>query len=178
MFAVISAAWAGPSAAHYAAGTDFGKDVSNQEIKDLRESIFRPLKRSKGVPPGDVITALQEVTAPIKFNLRRSLERLNQALAVIENLKNQLPELQAKDFHYLSKCHEVNSMVLCAELTYRAALMREESRGSHYREDFPQRNDKDWLKWIIIKQQNGKMSLSTQPVPIEKYQIKPEVQQK
>jgi len=178
MFAVISAAWAGPSAAHYAAGTDFGKDISTQEIKDLRESIFQPLKRSKGIPPGDVIAALQEVTAPIKFNLRRSRERLNQALAVIENLKNQLPELQAKDFHYLSKCHEVNSMVLCAELTYRAALMREESRGSHYREDFPERDDKNWLKWIIIKQQNGKMSLSTQSVPIERYQIKPEVQQK
>jgi succinate dehydrogenase/fumarate reductase flavoprotein subunit len=84
-----------------------------------------------------------------------------------------MPDLQAKDTHYLSKCHEVRSMVLCAELTYRAALMREESRGFHFREDFPKTDDKTWLKWIILKQDNGKVKLSTQLVPIERYKIKP-----
>ena len=142
-------------------------------VKAIKEEMFKPVKQAKGVPPSNIIGSLQEVTAPIKYNLRRSKERLNQALAVIETLKKKLPELQAQDLHYLSKCHEVTSMVLCAELTFRAALMREESRGSHFREDYPARDDKKWLKWVIVKQQNGKMKLATQPVPVDKYKIKP-----
>jgi succinate dehydrogenase/fumarate reductase flavoprotein subunit len=173
MFAVISGAWAGPSAARYAAEKGSGKGINASEIKSAKEEIFRPVKRTKGIPPGDVIDSLQEVTAPIKYNLRRSKERLNQALAVVENLKKQLSQLKAQDLHYLSKCHELLSMVLCAELTYRAALMREESRGSHFREDFPTRDDRKWLKWVIIKQQNGKMKLAAQPVPVDKYKLKP-----
>jgi succinate dehydrogenase/fumarate reductase flavoprotein subunit len=84
-----------------------------------------------------------------------------------------LPALQAKDLHYLSKCHEVQSMALCAELTFRSALMRSESRGFHFREDFPERDDKNWLKWIILKQDKGEMKLSTRTIPINKYKIKP-----
>ncbi len=174
LFAVISGAWAGPSAARYALEKESVNDIGASEIRDAKKDIYEPLERTKGVPPGDVIDSLQEVTAPIKYNLRRSGERLNQALEVIENLKAQLPELHAQDPHYLSKCHEVKSMVLCAELTYRAALMREESRGSHFREDFPERDDGKWLKWVIIKQQDGNMKLETQPVPVDTYKIKPD----
>jgi succinate dehydrogenase/fumarate reductase flavoprotein subunit len=171
MFAVISAAWAGPSAAHYAKEVpQNGLDYS--ETKNLKQAIFAPLQSGKSFLPGDAIIALQEVTAPIKYNLRRNKERLNKSIARVKEINEKLPELTAKDSHYLSKCHEVKSMVLCAELTFRAALMREESRGSHFREDFPNRDDKNWLKWIILKQDNDRMKLSTQPVPIEKYKIK------
>jgi succinate dehydrogenase / fumarate reductase, flavoprotein subunit len=173
MFAVVSAAWAGPSAASYAAGKDFGKDISASETKSVKEAIFKPLMQTRGAAPSELINSLQEVTAPLKYNLRRSKERLNEALSVIENTKEKMPQLQAKDPHYLGKCHEVRSMVLCAELTYKAALMREESRGSHFREDFPARDDKKWLKWVIIKQQNGQMKLAAEPIPVDKYSIKP-----
>jgi succinate dehydrogenase/fumarate reductase flavoprotein subunit len=172
MFAVISAAWAGPSAARYA------REVPNNSLnytvtKNLKEEMFAPIRSGKTFLPGDAINALQEVTAPIKYNLRRSKERLNESIARVKELNEKLPELKAKDLHYLSKCHEVKSMVLCAELTFRSALVREESRGSHFREDFPKRDDKNWLKWVIIKQDGGKMQLIAQPIPIYKYKIKP-----
>jgi succinate dehydrogenase / fumarate reductase flavoprotein subunit len=172
MYAVISAAWAGPSAAQYAKRASSG-NIKEAEIKAIKTKIFKPLQRSKGFSTGDAINILQDITAPIKYSLRRSKERLNEALTRLEEVKGEIPALQAKDLHYLSKCHEVESMSLCAELTLRAALMREESRGCHFREDYPERDDKKWLKWIIIKQDGDKMKLSTLPIPIEKYKIKP-----
>ena len=111
--------------------------------------------------------------APMKYNLRRSKERLEEALANLNELDNKLPALQAKDFHYLGKCHEVYSMALSAKLTYTAALMRSESRGFHFREDYPDRDDKNWLKWIILQQDGDKMKVSTQPIPTSGYKIRP-----
>jgi len=172
MYAVISAAWAGPSAAHYATETA-PDEISANEVKTAKEKIFAPLQRKMGYSTLDVISGLQDITAPMKYNLRRSKERLEEALDKLDGLKEKLPALQAKDLHYLSKCHEVESMAICAELTFRAALMRSESRGFHFREDFPERDDKNWLKWIILKKDGGKMKLSTQPITISKYKIKP-----
>ena len=172
MFAVISAGWAGPLAARYAKEVT-KNSLDYSEIKNLKEEMFAPMTSGKAFLPGNAISALQEVTAPIKYNLRRSDERLNESITRVQELNEKLPQLTAKDLHYLSKCHEVKSMVLCAELTFRSALLREESRGSHFREDFPNRDDKNWLKWVVIKQDSGKMKLSTQPIPIDKYKIKP-----
>jgi succinate dehydrogenase / fumarate reductase, flavoprotein subunit len=172
MFAVVSAGWAGPSAAGYAKEVPTNS-LDYSEIKNLKEEIYAPMQNGKTFLPGDAIDALQEVTAPIKYNLRRSQERLNESIARVTEINGKLPELTAKDPHYLSKCHEVKSMVLCAELTFRSALMREESRGAHFREDFPNRDDKNWLKWVTIQQDGGNMKVTTQPIPIDKYKIKP-----
>ena len=56
-------------------------------------------------------------------------------------------------------------MALNAEMILRASLFRTESRGTHYREDFPQRDDPDWLAWSILKEEKGLMKLSKLPVP-------------
>jgi succinate dehydrogenase/fumarate reductase flavoprotein subunit len=174
MYAVISALWAGSSAARHTAGVT-ASDVNPAEVETLKEKTFASLHSKKGFSPGEAISALQDVTAPMKYNLRRSKGRLEEALAGLEKIKQRLPELQAKDFHYLSKCHEVTSMTLCAELTFKAALMRTESRGFHFREDYPEPDNRNWLKWIILKQDNGQIQLSTEPIPIDGYKIKPGV---
>ncbi len=134
-----------------------------------------PLQRHQGLAPADAIEALQDVTAPIKYNLRRNQERLEKAISVVEDVKEKLPELQAKDLHYLSKCHELKSMVLCAEMTFRAALMRTESRGFHFREDYPERDDRNWLKWIILKREGEKTRVSTEAIPIDKFKVRPTI---
>jgi succinate dehydrogenase / fumarate reductase, flavoprotein subunit len=172
MFAVVSAGWAGPSAAQYAAEAA-SAEIGYSEAKELKEKTFAPMQPDKTCSPLDAISALQDVTAPMKYNLRRSKGRIEEALAGLENVKQKLPELSARDFHYLSKCHEVKSMSLCAELTYKAALTRTESRGFHFREDYPMSDDKNWLKWIILKKEGNDIQISTRPVPIDRYQVKP-----
>jgi len=54
-----------------------------------------------------------------------------------------------------------------AEAKLRAGLLRTESRGDHYREDFPEKDDKNWLAWIIITKDGDKMRLAKRPMPDE-----------
>jgi succinate dehydrogenase/fumarate reductase flavoprotein subunit len=56
-------------------------------------------------------------------------------------------------------------MVLIAEMRLRASLFRTESRGTHLREDYPRRDDPAWLVWVKIKEEQGRMKLSKEPVP-------------
>jgi succinate dehydrogenase / fumarate reductase flavoprotein subunit len=172
MFAVVSAGWAGPSAARFAAEAA-SAEIGYAEVNELKEKTFAPLQTKDGYSPVDAISTLQDYIAPFKYNLRRSKERLEEALSKVNSVKENLPDLKAKDLHYLSKCHEIKSMTLCAELTLKAALMRTESRGFHYREDYPERDDKNWLKWIILKKGDNKTELSTMPIPIAQYKVKP-----
>ncbi|WP_150275620.1 L-aspartate oxidase [Paenibacillus tepidiphilus] len=76
--------------------------------------------------------------------LRRNEEMLQKAL---EELKRQLPIFGA----LLTKREEYEfaNMLTCCLLVAEAALAREESRGGHYREDYPQRDDDVWRKHLL-----------------------------
>jgi succinate dehydrogenase / fumarate reductase flavoprotein subunit len=172
MFAVISGEWGGGNAAQYAAETS-ESEVDTAEVARMKEDIFTPMNPDRKYSPWEAISSLQDVVAPMKYSLRRSKERLEEALSKVASVKERLPELHAKDTHYLSKCHEVSSMTACAEMTFTSALAREESRGFHYREDHPEQDDKNWLKWVILKQDGDRMNVSTESIPISNYRVKP-----
>jgi succinate dehydrogenase/fumarate reductase flavoprotein subunit len=63
---------------------------------------------------------------------------------------------------------EVESMAQVLLASARSALLRTESRGVHNRSDFPQTDNQRWLREIVVKQVNGKMSLTTRPITITK----------
>jgi len=170
--AEITGYMAGPDAAEFAAEAS-ALEIDSAQVSRLKEQIYAPLERKQGFDPNDAIYQIQEAIVPTKYIIFRSGERMQEALAMIEKVKGRLPTLWAKDLHYLVKAHEAASMALCAEMTYRPALMRQESRGFHMREDYPERDDKNWLKWIIIKKEGEEMKLWTEPVPIDKYNLKP-----
>jgi succinate dehydrogenase / fumarate reductase, flavoprotein subunit len=147
-------------------------EIDPAQAGQYRKEIFAPLGR-EGFLPADALYSLQDIVCKVKYNLRRSKNRLEEALAKLEDLQQKLQDLCAKDGHGLGKCHEVKNMALCAEMTLRAALARTESRGTHFREDYPNRDDRNWLKWIILKQKQGRMAVLTEPVPIDRYRVKP-----
>jgi len=66
---------------------------------------------------------------------------------------------------------ELGYMLDCAEATVRSAIARTESRGAHYRTDYPHRNDDEWLKHVLIV--HGKDEPEYLPVTITRWQ--PEV---
>ena len=77
-----------------------------------------------------------------------------------------MPMLRAANLHELRLAHETANMILNAEMKLRASLLRTETRGSHYREDYPERDDEDWLAWIKISRgDDGGMRLAKHPVP-------------
>ncbi|MFC1962456.1 hypothetical protein ACFLWB_00400 [Chloroflexota bacterium] len=82
--------------------------------------------------------------------------------------------MSARDVHELVKANEARSYACLTEVIYHCALKRKESRLGHYREEYPYRNDIEWLKWIIARRDRDGLVLRFEPVPIEQYPIQPE----
>ena len=147
--------------------------VDYEEAKRVKERIMAPLGKSGTVQAHEVIYQVHEAVVPMKYNFYREGGRLKEALGIIENAKEKLAGVGARDYHELSRYHQTESMILSAEFTYKAALLREESRFGHRREDFPARDDKNWRRWTIIEKKDGLPHIFYVPVPWRKYRFQP-----
>ena len=170
--AVFSGVRGGTAVVKYASKTAL-VEVNSAQAEALKGSMFAPLKRSSGIQAQELVRAIQDVMSPVGNSIYMRQDRLEKALSKVLELKDKLPELCAKDWHYLSACNEVKSMVTSAEMFFRASMERKESRGWHIREDYPEMDNKKWLKWIIIQDRKGEMIISTEDIPIKRYPIKP-----
>jgi len=72
------------------------------------------------------------------------------------------------DYSALVRAVKLDNMILVSEMIIRAALQRTESRGAHYRTDYPEENNNTWLKNIVISRTDEGMALSTVPVALSK----------
>ncbi|WP_159888062.1 L-aspartate oxidase [Paenibacillus puerhi] len=75
--------------------------------------------------------------------LAKGYEELKRHLAIFDSSLSKREE------------YEFANLLICALLTTEAALIREESRGGHYREDFPERDDLVWRKHTVFSRGNG-----------------------
>lgn len=170
-FAIVSGLKGGLSAGKYAAVTDLVQ-IEYGTVKELKKRMLAPLGRDGDVEVNDVIYRIHEAMVPVKYNLHREHGRLREALDKIASARNNLSRVMARDPHELSRYHQAESMALSAEWTLKSALMRQESRGTHHREDYPYKDNKNWLKWILIKEEEGQARFFTEPVPMERYKLK------
>ncbi len=174
----VSGYRAGRNAARYA------KEVGRQEpakkhIEAVEKSIFAPLNRAEGMNPDEAIARFHKITIPAPVSIFKREKRLKEALAGLRILASELGQLKAKDVHELVKAREIINLVLVAELVFMAALERKESRDTHYREDYPYRDDREWLKWIIMSRGEGdEIRVRQEPVPFDRYPLKPMVLQR
>jgi succinate dehydrogenase/fumarate reductase flavoprotein subunit len=172
--AATSGTTAGISAAGFAKVA--GKiEVDAEQVQHLREQAFAPMLRKDGVEPDHVLLAVQETITPYNVLLIREERRMKKALAEIEDTReNLVPLLHAYDPHYLRMALEARNLVTFAEMQLKSALFRKESRGGTcLREDYPYQDNENWLKWVNVGQENGKMKVSTQDIPIDRYPVKP-----
>jgi succinate dehydrogenase / fumarate reductase flavoprotein subunit len=101
---------------------------------------------------------------------------LQAALDKVRELKERYQRVEVDDHGRrfntdLFEAWELGSLLDLAEATAVSALARTESRGAHYREDFPKRDDTNWLKHTLItRREEGRLELSYRPVVITQWQ--------
>lgn len=172
-FGIVSGFRAGESVGEYVAKTGRTK-MDAEEVKSVKQKALAPLGGSNRINARDVMYQIHEAIVPVKYNFHREGGRLKEALGILARAKENLAEVGARDHHQLSQYHQAESMALSAELALKSALLREESRGTHHRDDFPDRDDRKWLKWVIAEKKDGVAQLTTEAVPLEKYRLKPQ----
>jgi fumarate reductase (CoM/CoB) subunit A len=158
---------AGRCAARHASGEQVvppDKEEISAEIGRL-ESLF---KAGSGMRPFEVKAAIQDVVWE-RLGPVRGGSGIETAITAFERIEREQMTgmvIGCKDRVYnrdRMEAIEVPLMVKTALLVARAASERKESRGSHYRTDFPERNDRDWLRNIVIKKDGGgRMGISVE----------------
>ncbi|HCX65938.1 MAG TPA: hypothetical protein DHN33_12100 [Eubacteriaceae bacterium] len=143
------------------------------KVAQSKKRTYAPLLREEGIDSEEVIETIREAIGPVENSVYMSEHRLQMGLRKVLRAKEMLQEMKAVDFHDLCNSHEAEAMVLSAEMQFKAALMRKESRGWFLREDYPHMDNENWLKYIIVENQSGEMQFSTEDVPIEKWPIQP-----
>ena len=161
----VTGAIAGEAAAREAAQLPVPA-VSGEEIRRGEEYVLSPLRRKGGFGPRWAIELLKGYMSPYFVCFIKKSDRLEAALTLVRFMREHIaPVLRASDAHELRLAHEAGSMILSAEMRLRSSLFRTESRGNHYREDFPCRDDENWLCWTRIENRDGEMFLSKVPLP-------------
>ena len=150
-------------------GSAISTQPSKEDLETKRSLLSEQLQKSC-VNGKEVLRKIQELVLPYNVSILKSEKSLNSALHELQQIqKDLLPEMGSGDAHYLMKCKEIEAIAIVTEMFLKASLMRKETRGGHYREDYPQRDDQNWLGWIKIRQENGNMKLHLEPVPLKTY---------
>ena len=141
--------------------------IDEEQIGRLRQDAYAPLERQEGITPDD----LQAKLALISYryiDVMKTEARLQQGIEEIEKLKEEAGHVVAKDYRSLVKCHNARNTVELWEIMARTALLRTESRGDHYREDYPLMDNDQWLKWLVVRFIGGAIQITTEDIPFEK----------
>lgn len=143
---------AGRSAAEYTQNSTSAK-VDDNRIEELISKFNKNAEQWKkgSIPPLRLREKIGKIMEE-KAGVLRSGSGLTGAISELRVMREkEFPRLRVTNFIELKEALEVENILTIAEIIAKSALEREESRGTHYRSDFPQQDDSKWLKNITIK---------------------------
>ncbi len=168
------------------AGRNAGKRASDvgsssydmREVEKERDFVFEVLKRRvpRGVRPIELKRRLQALMQS-NIGIVRDAVHLAEAINLIEDLKTEaklkltVADVEAYNFEWIEAL-ELWNMLTVAEMTAKSALLRAESRGAHFRRDFPNTDNQKWLKNIMVRLEDKEMKLIPTPVSLTKLRPK------
>jgi succinate dehydrogenase / fumarate reductase flavoprotein subunit len=168
---------AGREMARYAGGVERPRPIA-----DAADSVRTELEAICGRAPGDesVATIRKELQDVMMDNVGvyRDAALLTAALAKVKELEARNDKIAIADrgsvFNTeLLEARELGYLLDIAHVTVTSALARQESRGAHSREDFPERDDKKWLKHTLAYQGKDGPDLRYKQVSITRFEPKP-----
>ncbi len=175
---VVFGKYAGLKAAEYANQSEFEKLPLEAESGSMSQ--FEALKNGSGK---ENVFKLSNELKKVMFadvGIYRNEKDMLSALEKVRELKSRFKDVTVADtgkiFNTeLLNAWELGNMLEIAEVIAMSAANRKESRGGHSREDFPDRDDANWLKHTLIWNKNGKLEIGYKPVVITKHQPKARV---
>jgi succinate dehydrogenase / fumarate reductase flavoprotein subunit len=167
---------AGRDMAHFIAENDFVPLPPDAGAR-AREEVDRLLHGTGGESVADIRRELQEVMMD-NVGVFRVEEQMQTAINQVRQLQERYRQVSLQDkgatFNTeLLEAIELGYLLDLAELTAESALARQESRGAHSREDFPERDDQNWLKHTLAYLTGNGVELRYKPVSITRFEPKP-----
>lgn len=145
-----------------------------------------PLENARGTLEGYKNSSGKESVAQIRKELRKVMsehvgvfrieEGLKQAVESIKELRQRYQQVGISDqgsvFNLeLLSAWELGNLIDLALVTATSALARRESRGAHSREDYPRRDDDQWLRHTLAWLDDGQVRLGYKPVVLTHYPL-------
>jgi succinate dehydrogenase / fumarate reductase, flavoprotein subunit len=163
----------GTEAAKYAASRQMPEPPAEKAVLEEKRIFDRIFHGKGGTNPYEVRDAVQKVMAKDAF-VYRTGDGLAEALRTIRELKKKdFMHCEDKSRIYntnLSDVLEVEAMLDVAEVVVAGGLARTESRGAHFRRDYPSRDDANWLKHTMAYPGPDGPKLEYSSVKITRYQ--------
>jgi succinate dehydrogenase/fumarate reductase flavoprotein subunit len=168
---VTQGARAGEAAAAFARREGDAPPPPPAALVTAEERVEAPLRRGAGVVAFELRRELQEL-ADTRVGVLRTGVGLEEAAARIERLRRDaLPRVSSRIRERRFnpewvECLQVENMLAVLLVIARSAQMREESRGAHYRRDFPSTGNDRWLRNTVATLHDDTIELATTPVRI------------
>ena len=144
---------------------------------DTARALVSELKDSRGKErPADLRDVLQDEMMD-KASVFRDAKGLAAMREKLRELRARYRQVKIED---QSACYntelleviELGGLLDIAEVLVESALVRQESRGAHFREDFPKRDDPNWLEHTLAYKGENKVDFRYKPVTITKFEPK------